>query len=185
MVTPSRWYRFIRCSPTPRRKRTSLSKAMAMAAPPSRCSIFIINQTAGNVMYRRKNVSFGFRRLQKSPEKVDKARGDWYNNVAVPQWDNASPDPLAQLAEHLTFNQRVWSSSLQWITIPPALVLTRAGGFSFFRRNERKGPWKGQEGYPGHPVGSLPHPPSDLRAPMLQKCHGQILWTQPVSPGTS
>lgn len=53
----------------------------------------------------------------------------------------------------ITFNQRVWSSSLQWITIPPALVLTRAGGFSFFRRNERKGPWKGQEGYPGHPVG--------------------------------
>ena len=27
-------------------------------------------------------------------------------------------DPLAQLAEHLTFNQGVWSSSLQWVTIP-------------------------------------------------------------------
>ena len=27
-------------------------------------------------------------------------------------------DPLAQLAEHLTFNQGVWSSNLQWVTIP-------------------------------------------------------------------
>ena len=25
-------------------------------------------------------------------------------------------DPLAQSAEHLTFNQRVWSSNLQWVT---------------------------------------------------------------------
>ena len=25
-------------------------------------------------------------------------------------------EPLAQLAEHLTFNQRVWSSNLQWLT---------------------------------------------------------------------
>ena len=25
-------------------------------------------------------------------------------------------DPLAQLAEHLTFNQGVWSSNLQWVT---------------------------------------------------------------------
>lgn len=24
-------------------------------------------------------------------------------------------EPLAQLAEHLTFNQRVWSSNLQWL----------------------------------------------------------------------
>ncbi len=29
-------------------------------------------------------------------------------------------DPLAQLAEHLTFNQGVWSSNLQWVTIPLA-----------------------------------------------------------------
>lgn len=28
-------------------------------------------------------------------------------------------DPLAQLAEHLTFNQRVRSSNLRWITIKP------------------------------------------------------------------
>ena len=27
-------------------------------------------------------------------------------------------DPLAQLAEHLTFNQGVWSSNLQWVTFP-------------------------------------------------------------------
>ena len=26
-------------------------------------------------------------------------------------------DPLAQLAEHLTFNQGVWSSNLQWVTL--------------------------------------------------------------------
>ena len=29
----------------------------------------------------------------------------------------AKHDPLAQLAEHLTFNQGVWSSNLQWVTI--------------------------------------------------------------------
>ncbi len=26
-------------------------------------------------------------------------------------------DPLAQLAEHLTFNQGVWSSNLQWVIL--------------------------------------------------------------------
>ena len=26
-------------------------------------------------------------------------------------------DPLAQSVEHLTFNQGVWSSNLQWVTI--------------------------------------------------------------------
>ena len=31
--------------------------------------------------------------------------------------DNAGQDPLAQLAEHLTFNQGVRSSNLRWITI--------------------------------------------------------------------
>ncbi len=31
-------------------------------------------------------------------------------------------DPLAQLAEHLTFNQGVWSSNLQWVTSHLPLV---------------------------------------------------------------
>ena len=35
------------------------------------------------------------------------------SNPAAP----ARFDPLAQSAEHLTFNQGVWSSSLQWVTI--------------------------------------------------------------------
>ena len=31
-------------------------------------------------------------------------------------WDTPlTNEPLAQLAEHLTFNQRVWSSNLQWL----------------------------------------------------------------------
>ena len=32
-------------------------------------------------------------------------------------------DPLAQLAEHLTFNQGVWSSNLQWV-IPICLLIS-------------------------------------------------------------
>ena len=38
----------------------------------------------------------------------------------------AKHDPLAQLAEHLTFNQGVWSSNLQWVTIC-LLIIGRAG----------------------------------------------------------
>ena len=39
-------------------------------------------------------------------------------------------DPLAQLAEHLTFNQGVWSSNLQWvipICLPKRVVCGRGG----------------------------------------------------------
>ena len=39
-------------------------------------------------------------------------------------------DPLAQLAEHLTFNQGVWSSNLQWVTpicLPQRVVCGRGG----------------------------------------------------------
>ena len=35
----------------------------------------------------------------------------------------AKHDPLAQLAEHLTFNQGVWSSNLQWV-IPICLLIS-------------------------------------------------------------
>ena len=31
-------------------------------------------------------------------------------------------EPLAQLAEHFTFNERVWSSNLQWLTKNPKCV---------------------------------------------------------------
>lgn len=44
-------------------------------------------------------------------------------------------DPLAQLAEHLTFNQGVRSSNLRWVTIVlETRTLSRAFGFFIFCR---------------------------------------------------
>lgn len=61
-------------------------------------------------------------------EGVDKATNGCYNNIAVPDRGNIFHDPLAQLAEHLTFNQRVRSSSLRWITSKaPASVAAGTG----------------------------------------------------------
>ena len=37
------------------------------------------------------------------------------NRVAIIAYDY--DEPLAQLAEHLTFNQRVWGSNPQWLTM--------------------------------------------------------------------
>jgi hypothetical protein len=42
-------------------------------------------------------------------------------------------DPLAQLVEHLTFNQGVWSSNLQWITICPDGGIGRRTGLKILR----------------------------------------------------
>ena len=43
---------------------------------------------------------------------LDKPGGGHYNiSVAMRQYE-----PLAQSAEHLTFNQRVWGSNPQWLT---------------------------------------------------------------------
>ena len=59
--------------------------------------------------------------LQKT---VDNCWQDWYNNKAFfasGQFSGTGMqyawEPLAQLAEHLTFNQRVRSSNLRWLTI--------------------------------------------------------------------
>ena len=46
-------------------------------------------------------------------------------------------EPLAQQAEHLTFNQRVWSSNLQWLTSTTADVLNHVS-FSFFQKHDRR-----------------------------------------------
>ena len=51
---------------------------------------------------------------------LDKIKTTLYNKQALFK----SNDPLAQLAEHLTFNQRVRSSSLRWIT-------KKAGNFGY------------------------------------------------------
>ncbi len=49
-------------------------------------------------------------------KSVDNTGLGCYNNMAVKNYD-----PLAQLAEHLTFNQGVRSSNLRWVTIKKAL----------------------------------------------------------------
>ena len=42
-------------------------------------------------------------------------------------------DPLAQLVEHLTFNQGAWGSSPQWVTISVTLRVWRNGRRGRFR----------------------------------------------------
>ena len=42
-------------------------------------------------------------------------------------------DPLAQLAEHLTFNQGAWGSNPQWVTILVTLRVWRNGRRGRFR----------------------------------------------------
>ena len=82
-------------------------------------------------------------------ERVDKATNGCYNNIAVPDRGNIFHDPLAQLAEHLTFNQRVRSSNLRWITKEKdrsadwsfSLVAAAAGyPLAALARREKRGP---------------------------------------------
>ena len=48
----------------------------------------------------------------------------------APEGGRIECDPLAQLAEHLTFNQGVWSSNLQWVTSHSAKETCGRGGMA-------------------------------------------------------
>ena len=50
-------------------------------------------------------------------------------------------DPLAQLAEHLTFNQGVWSSNLQWVTSHLPLTRDERAGVARNGRRARLRIW--------------------------------------------
>ncbi len=71
------------------------------------------NGLFGLLSAKRNRFCFCGDKKKKSEKDVDKRPPSCYNIRAV----KLQPyDPLAQLAEHLTFNQGVWSSNLQWVT---------------------------------------------------------------------
>ena len=57
-------------------------------------------------------------RAENLKKRLTRSGRTWYHIRRVLSNLGRVCDPLAQLAEHLTFNQGVWSSNLQWVTIP-------------------------------------------------------------------